>query len=475
MQLQLPPFIDGLSDGESAVVADLTRVWSMKFPRNQLRTRYYEGHNSLKDLGISIPPSLAKTETVVGWPAKAVDQLAAHSIYDGVLAGDATEDPFGLRPLLNANRFKALYQQAVRSQLVHSVAFWTVSFGDRAMGEPEVVVSVRSAEYAAAIWDTRRKRIAAGIAVTDTVLTPMGDPTPSEVTVYLDNSTLILSLADGGWLVERVDHDLGRPMMEPMPFKPSELRPFGTSRITREVMSITDSAQRAALRAEILMEFNTAPQKYLLGASDDAFRESKWKAYLDEILAITKDEDGDTPTFGQLPQLTPQGAIQYFSHLASRFAGATGIPVSSLGVVSDNPSSAQAIREGKDDLVTTAQELNNVNAGVIGNVARMVLAVRDNLRWADLPDDAWNLTGQFRNPANPSIVSQSDAMVKQIAAIPWLADTTVALQELGYDEGQIVRLLAEKRRAEGGTVLDRLARLAPSDRVVVDDLGQTSV
>ena len=476
MNLQLPSIVEGLNDDEASIVADLVRVWDQKFTRNELRSRYYEGHNSLKDLGISIPPSLVKTETVVGWPAKAVDQLAAHSIYDGVLAGDATEDPFGLRPILNANRFKALYQQAVRSQLIHSVSFWTVSYGDRSLGEPEVVISVRSAEYAAAIWDTRRKRIAAGLAVTDTVQTPMAGATPSEITVYLDNVTLTLSLTESGWgESHRLEHNFGRPMMEPMPFKPSELRPFGSSRITREVMSLTDSAQRAALRTEVLMEFNTAPQKYLLGASEDAFHESKWKAYLDGMLAITKDEDGDIPKFGQLPQLTPQGAIQYFSHLASRFAGATGIPVSSLGVVSDNPSSAQAIREGKDDLVTTAQDLNNVNSGVLGNVARMVLAVRDNLRWADLPDGAWELAGQFRNPANPSIVSQSDAMVKQIAAIPWLADTTVALQELGYDEGQIVRLLAEKRRAEGGTVLERLARLAPTDRVTVDELGQTSI
>ena len=37
-------------------------------------------------------------------------------------------------------------------------------------------------------------------------------------------------------------------------------------------------------------------------------------------------------------------------------------------------------------------------------------------------------------------------MVKLIDAFPWLADTTVALEEVGFTDEQITRLLAEKRR-----------------------------
>ena len=36
-------------------------------------------------------------------------------------------------------------------------------------------------------------------------------------------------------------------------------------------------------------------------------------------------------------------------------------------------------------------------------------------------------------------------MVKLIDAFPWLADTTVALEEVGFTDEQITRLLAEKR------------------------------
>lgn len=454
--MQIPTMIEGMSENETSVLGQLVQVWQEKLTRNQLRSRYYEGHNTLKDLGISIPPTLKDTETVVGWPAKAVDSLTSRSMFDGFVLPGSEGDPLGLRPVLAANQFDFAYQQAVRSELIHSVAFWTVSYGDRTAGEPEVVVSFRSAEFASALWDTRRRRIRAGLAVTDVESTISG-AVPSQVTLYLDAVTIICEREGSAWSVaQRVEHNLGRPLMEPMMFESSDTRPFGRSRITREVMSITDSAQRQALRTEVLMEANTGPQKALLGADDEAFDMDRWRAYMTSLLAISKDEDGETPTLMQLPQLTPQGAITYMQHLAGRFSGATGVPVSTLGVVQDNPSSAQALRETRDDLIITAQALNRGNRVALDNVARLIVAVRDNLAWMDLPAEAWAVHANFRSPAMPSIVSQSDAMVKQISAIPWLAETEVALEELGYDESQITRLLDAKRRSEGKGLVSAL-------------------
>lgn len=468
--MQIPTTIEHLDEAEISVLRELVEVWGNKLTRNQLRTRYYEGHNTLKDLGIAIPPSLKNTETVVGWPAKAVDSLAARSMFDGFVIPDGGSDPLNLRPILGANQFDFAYQQAVRSQLIHSVAFWTVSFGDASLGDPDVVVAFRSAESASALWDTRRRRIKAGLAVTETESGPSGIE-PSQLALYLNDSTIICDRNGFTWSVsDRVDHNLGRPMMEPMAFESSDTRPFGRSRISREVMSITDSGQRQALRAEVLMEANTAPQKAILGADDAAFDMDKWTAYITSLLAISKDEDGETPTLMQLPQLTPQGAISYMQHLATRFAGATGVPVSSLGVVQDNPSSAEAIWAAKDDLVTIAQSLNRGNRISLENVARMIVMVRDNVAWPNLPDEVWDLQARFRNPAMPSVVSQSDAMVKQISAIPWLAETDVALEELGYDESQITRLLASKRKAEGAGIVNALLDARKSESKAITDV-----
>ena len=58
------------------------------------------------------------------------------------------------------------------------------------------------------------------------------------------------------------------------------------------------------------------------------------------------------------------------------------------------------------------------------------------------------IEARFRNPAMPSVVSQSDAMVKQISALPWLAESDVALEELGYSEDQIIRLRSDRLRSQ---------------------------
>jgi hypothetical protein len=448
--------VAGLSKAEQDELDALVQVWNAKAGRNDVRQRYYDSHNRLKDLKVSIPPSLATTETVVGWPAKAVNALAQRSIFDGFVTSGADQDPLGLRDLLRQNHFKLLYREAVTSELVHSCSFVTVTMGQA--GEPDILLSLRSARFASAIWDMRARRIRSGMAVTDVDRDNRSQPT--EVTLYLADAVIICESRNGRWTVaEKMPNPLGRPLMEPLVFQPSLDRPFGHSRVSREVMSITDSAVRQALRMEVLSEFNTSPQRYVLGAQDDIFADGKWSALMSTILGLGDNWDNadsnQRVTVGQFPQVSNQGALNYMSQLASRFAGVTGLPVASLGIVSDNPSSAQAIGEARDDLITEAESLNESNRVALENVGRMAVALRDGLDIADLPDEVASIQANFRNPARPSISTQSDAIIKQISAIPWLAESEVVLEELGYSESQITRLLADKRRSDGGSLLDK--------------------
>lgn len=73
----------GLPKAEQRKLAELLDVWKLKLSRNQLKTRYYEAKEGLKNLGIAIPSEFEDIDTVIGWPAKAVDYLAARSIFDG--------------------------------------------------------------------------------------------------------------------------------------------------------------------------------------------------------------------------------------------------------------------------------------------------------------------------------------------------------------------------------------------------------
>lgn len=442
--------VHGLPVAETQMLNDLLTVWSQKLSRNQKRVTYYMAKNRLRDLGISIPPSLTDVDTVVGWPAKAVDALAVRSRFDGFTldSGDSDE----LRDILEANRFKTMYRQTVTSELVSSCAFMTVSRG--AEGEPPVIISAYSALNASAMWDMRRKRIKCGMTVVEVDQRPGHEAEPIWVNLYTDTDVWEIRKARGKWNAYRHPHSMGRPMMEPLVYRPTLDRPFGQSRISRAVMSITDSAVRTALRSEVAAEFFTAPQKYLLGADEDVFEKlSKWEAYIGNIFTVTKDEDGDVPKFGQLAQASMQPHTDYMRSLAARFSGETSIPVSELGVIHDNPASAEAIYASKESLVIEAENLNETNGEALKEIGRMALATLRNVPLDSLDDDARSIKPRWKNPAMPSIVSQADAMVKIISAMPWVAESQVALEEFGFGEDKITRLMNDKRRAESRALL----------------------
>lgn len=438
----------GLPPNERALVKDLLDVWEKKLTRNRLRERYYEGKNPLKNLGIAIPRELERIDTVCGWPAKAVDILANRSIFEGFVFSDGGQNS-DLERVLKENNFDRAYAQLVQSELVSSCAFMTVSKGDA--GEPGVIISTYSATQAAALWDYRRKRIKAGIAIVDTKTSASGTTTVTQVNLYTDSATWEITKGDAGWTVIEHRHGLGRPLMEPFVFKPSLKRPFGKSRITRAVMAITDSAMRTSLRSEIAAEFNAAPQKYILGIKDEnSFFDgtSEWDAAISRILAITVTDDDDTvPTVGQFAQGSMTQHLDHLRSLAAQFSGETSVPISSLGVIHDNPSSAEAIYAAKEDLVIEANDLNASNGTALRNVGIMALCILGDTTPDQLDDVALSIEPRFKNPAMPSIVSQADAVVKMVTAIPALAESEVVLEELGFSAEQITRINAARAKA----------------------------
>lgn len=446
----------GLYDDEREKLSELIDTWHAKLERNKLKTCYYEAKEVIKNLGIAIPEEFEDVEIACGWPAKAVDYLAARSIFDGFVYPG--EDDDALERIVDDNDLVIAYNQAVTSELTNSCAFATVGKGGP--GEPDVVINFYTAETATALWNYRKKRIDWGLVVTDLKRNPKtGSVEPRQVIMHSDTHVYVITKAeDEVWRSVRARHNMGRPMMEVLAYKPSIKRPFGKSRISRTVMSLTDRAMRTGLRAEIGSEFYTSPQKYLLGASDDDFDKDRWTAYIGHIFTATKDEDGDTPKFGQLPQASMQPHTEYMRDLAAQFAGETNVPISSLGVIHDNPASAEAMYAAKEDLILDAKDLNLVNGKALCRIARMALCIAQGKPMGELTDDERAIDAHFVNPATPSVVSQANAMVQACTPAPWIAETEVYLEELGFDDPTRKRLMRDKRAMEAKSMMAQIAQ-----------------
>lgn len=438
---------EGLSDLEREALRSLVATWRRKLARNELRERYYHEHVTPRSLGISVPPKV-KVKATCGWPRKAVDYIASRSVFDRYTTSDE-EAAEQLRQVVADNDLKGAYLMAATSELMHCCSFLTVTKGREDAGEPPVIVSMAPATAAAAEWDDRSRQVSAGMTVVRCER-KRGRTTPTWIDLYLPGSVTSVELAGRRWQVTaRAEQSMGRSVMVALANSPTLMRPFGTSLITRSVMLLSDNYMREAVRSEVAAEFSASPQKYLLGADKSQLGEqSKYDAYIGSIFGVTRGKDGSVPNFGQLPQPSMQPHIDYNRSLAAQFSGETNVPLSALGVVSDNPSSAEAIYATKEDAVIQVQRLNASNGRALVDVGYMALAVLNGTDYATERARVPDLGVHFADPSTPSVVSMSDALVKQGQLLPWLGETEVALEKLGYTDEEIRRLKSDKRRLE---------------------------
>lgn len=435
-----------LEPEDRETVFELMNLWRKKRPRNLLREKYYLGHVRVKDLGIAMPKSLArKIDPRIDWPKKAVHALADRSVFDGFTTDDdATTDE--LRGICAANCMEALYRKNLICELKHCCGFWTVSEGEGGMP----VISAYPATAAVALWDDALKAIKAGLVVAESkAVEGSRQRKPTRIEVYTRDAVIVLTSDGGKWYAEYLEHGMGRPLMEPMPYGATLERPFGSSRITRSAMSITDDAIRQRARMEVAAESSTLPQMWLLGTDKRITnKENEYDASMGAINEVTKDSDGDSPSIWQSAQLQMAPLSEYFRNLACQMSSVTNVPVSFFGVSNDNPSSSDAIAASLEPLVIDAKNLNRDNGNALRNVAYMALAVKHGTDYGTERDAGRNVNPRFMSPAYPSVVSRSDAVLKQVQAIPKLANSDVMLEMLDFTDEQMQRIDSDNRRAQ---------------------------
>lgn len=462
----VPTDVVGLAEDDAALMARLVKQWQAKRARNALRRQYRDMQVNVAFLGASVPPYMRdQLDIVCGWPDKAVTSLASRCMWDGVTSPSGEEDPLGAMSLLHENRFDLLVPELVDATLTYCCSFVVALPGDPAAGDPDVVVTGADALWATGLWDVRRRGLEAGLLVDSAD----DNGKPTSMLLLTSEHVTRLALGDRGWVaVARMEHGLGRVPMEPLPYRPALGRPFGRSRISREVMSITDRVVRAGFRTEVSSDLYAAPALLLLGADESMFQNAQgertplWSWYMGRLKSLPKDEDGDKPDLQVIPQQSMDPFLAMKRALAAEFASATSLPISALGIVQDNPSSAEAIYAAKEDLVVEAMNTTRSIGYGLNRVVQDAICLRDGIPVSEMGDEVRNLATRWRNPAMPSVVSQSDAMVKQIGAIPELAQTDVALEELGYSAEQIVRIRSQIKQAQAGGVLDRLLASTPA-------------
>lgn len=448
----------GLPYNEQVKLQKLFQTYAYHIGKNAKKERYYNGKIPISEvnLGIAIPKNYKGLEIGCAWGAKAVDVLAARSMFDGFVDASGAESE-ELTDLVVKNNLIAEYNKACRDELKIGCTFLTLSY------DPVIRCKIRfhSANTAAAHWNGDKGRIDYGFAIIDMKTDVLGLADPTIINYYTDDAIWVLEKGNGVWKATRHPHRMGRPLMDVLTWNATSSKPFGRSRLKEPIRRLIQGYVRTVANATIGLEFSTAPQKYLLGVTDDQYDQiinQKFKQYIGNILAATTNpETGEKPSFGQLLQGNIQPHVEMMRILATQFSAATGLTVTDTGVVNDaNPTSSDAILAQSQTLVRMAEEMNAANGDTLRNVALMALAIANHTTIEELDEESRNIVAHFRNPAMPSVAVTADAAIKISSARPSFAQTDTFLEMIGFSQADIRRIKAQERMAQGLQILSNL-------------------
>ncbi|WP_418823535.1 hypothetical protein [Ruminococcus sp.] len=379
----------------------LQRRLADKQTRVLLRYKYYEMKNNAQDFSSLAPEKFKGLKETVGWCAKAVDSLADRLQFD-----EFQNDEFNLSEIFLSNNQDILIDSAVLSALISACSFVYIREDN---GYPRL--QVIDGSNATGIIDPVTNLLTEGYAVLER--DSMG--VVKTEAYFMAGMTEIYS---HGVLVQRIPNAAPYALLVPIIYRPDAKRPFGHSRISRACIAYTQTALRTIKRSEVSAEFYSFPQKYVLGLSEDAEFNNRLAA-ISSFLNFTKDGDGDHPIVGQFQQQSMTPYTEQLRTLASLFAGETGLTLDDLGFATENPSSAEAIKAGHENLRLTARKAQRTFGTGLLNVGYLAVCIRDRYAYQrDAFRDTKVAWLPIFEPDAAALSGVGDAILKINQAVP---------------------------------------------------------
>jgi hypothetical protein len=315
-----------------------------------------------------------------------------------------------------------------------------------AQGNPRV--TVESPKQVTVLTDPGSRRIVAGLKRWETATTTEAVLyEPDQITRYRAQSTGATTA--GFSVVERIDNPLGVPPVVRLR-NGDRLLDDGVSEID-DLKPLVDGLNKSLADMMVTSEYVGRPRRWATGIELDVDDETG-----EEVNPIPEgdramvSEDPDTK-FGQLDPADLAGYEAAVRVLLGQIMAVSALPAHYVGVFTDNPASADALRASEASLTARAEARQATFGRSWEDVARLMVAVRQGVDPAGV-----DVRVKWADAATRSVAQEADAIVKLHGA--GLLPASVALARLGYSSDEI----AEIRTARRTEALDAF----PLDRMV---------
>ncbi|TDC92363.1 phage portal protein [Saccharopolyspora aridisoli] len=395
----------------------------------RVETAYYEGQQRLTSMGLAIPPEMRNLSVIVNWPGMYVDSLEHRQDVEGFRLAGGWRGDEQLWDWWQYNDLDEESSLAHLEALIHGRAYVCVGYNEE---DPEVpLITVESPQSMIVMTDSRTRRVTAALRLYEP------DPTRDVqgCVLYLPDVTIYAEQVDGRWVeTDRHDHRLGIVPVVALINRARVSDRQGRTEM-RRIMGLTDAACRSLMNLQGAQELMATPQRYILGADEGLFQDElgnpmpTWQAYLAHILAIP--ESGTEVKVGQFTAADLRNFTDTLNAYAHHVSALTGLPSHYLGLATDNPASADAIRSSEARLVKSVERKNRAAGGGWEQAMRIGLRITGGD-----PDAYRRLETIWRDPATPTVAEKADAVQKLSGGQP-LYDRETALEELGFSPERI--------------------------------------
>jgi hypothetical protein len=177
---------------------------------------------------------------------------------------------------------------------------------------------------------------------------------------------------------------------------------------------------------------------------------------------------GKDVQFGQLAPADLANFVGAIRMLVAFLAAMGAMAPHEVGITTDNPASAEAIKSSETGKVKRAERMQRAFGGSHEDVMRLAEAVRRGVAVADLPKEFHAMETVWRDAATPTVAQVADAAAKLVPI--GVYDVEFAQEKVGMSPQQ--RQEIRTRRSEAlatAATADVEARMALARRLVAED------
>jgi hypothetical protein len=442
-----------LPDTERQLIARLTNAHEFERPILRALNGEYELRSSRAYMHPEIAAELGERlqQVVIAWPQLVVDSLEERLDVEGfrLPKGDPDDE---LWRVWQENNCDEQSQLATVDALAMRRAYIAVGTNEDDADTP--LVTFESPLEVFADIDPRTRKVRSAIRIygnddwrrRDGQLDAMALASgrlERYATVYEPNRTSYYDLTSEWKLLDRDEHQLGVVPIVPM-INRSRLADWTGRSELEPMLPLARAANKLATDMMVAAEFVAIPLRGMFGVGPDDFEDqhgnklSPMQAIMGRMLAIPDDEKVARQFEFAAAQLSQ--FHDSINQLARLVASVSGLPPHFLGLATDNPPSADAIRSAEIRLVKRAERKQRAFGGAYEQAMRLV----NRLQTGDWDPKLMRLETVWRDASTPTIAQSADATVKKHAE--GIITTRQAREDLQYTDAQIARMEADDEK-----------------------------